>query len=159
MTRYARQSDGFRCGPVAMLNALKWAGYRTFWNLPVDRKLAQTTLTCLCKTDKEGTLIEDLEAALGFISTIRLKYHESLTVTKVHSCLKEQGFVIAVSPLFDRGGKKSIWVWHVWSIVEASNDLYTCINFRNSRETREYLTLGQMKYFLSAASGWCLHKG
>jgi hypothetical protein len=35
MTRYARQQDNFRCGPVGILNALKWSGVAA----TVDRTL------------------------------------------------------------------------------------------------------------------------
>lgn len=36
MPRYVRQRDAFRCGPVAILNALKWAGCRVTAELIPD---------------------------------------------------------------------------------------------------------------------------
>lgn len=36
MPRYVHQRDEFRCGPIAILNALKWAGYRVTAELIPD---------------------------------------------------------------------------------------------------------------------------
>lgn len=60
MPKYTRQHDQFNCGPVALLNALKWAGYPyTLKDLPRLSRL------CKCKPgDLGGTLTCDFDRAL-----------------------------------------------------------------------------------------------
>jgi len=44
MVRYLKQRDGYSCGPVAVLNAMKWAGFEvTGENLKVFRWIALCT--------------------------------------------------------------------------------------------------------------------
>jgi len=57
--KWIRQTDGFSCGPVALANALKWAGIQANWSVDRDdfRKL--------CRTNREyGTEPANLTRAL-----------------------------------------------------------------------------------------------
>lgn len=56
--RWVGQRDNFRCGPVAVANALKWA------RLPCSWKRDKDILTKLCKTDADGTCDGNLVRAL-----------------------------------------------------------------------------------------------
>lgn len=57
--RYMKQRDRFRCGPVAILNALKWAGVRA---------TAESDLPRLCRMskcdDERGATHQNMDSAL-----------------------------------------------------------------------------------------------
>ena len=57
--RYYRQKDGWRCGPIAVLNALKWAGAKAPWRTYRDKLCA--FMEC-CKY--HGTEPQKVEDAL-----------------------------------------------------------------------------------------------
>ena len=162
MTRYVRQLDEFRCGPIAILNVLKWAGYKMFWGQPVDQKLARTTLTYLCKTDdRSGTDDYDLQTALGFIGKVEPDFHECLSTKNISNCMAIGGMVIIGSKVFEKKKKKGKhigqWIEHYWCIVKENKGLYTCINYASDK-TYTYMTYNQVKHSLRKASGWCVYR-
>jgi hypothetical protein len=72
VTRYIGQRDHFRCGPIAVLNALKWAG------VPVTEKKDLKRISKLCKcvagrgTPKRATTIA-LRKSKGIILSKKVK--------------------------------------------------------------------------------------
>lgn len=56
MIRYKKQTDKFRCGPVAILNALKWAGIRA--------DLKDISKKAKCRPFPYGTTIVDFHQAI-----------------------------------------------------------------------------------------------
>lgn len=63
-----RQQDTFRCGPVAIINALKWNGHL------VKSKDMLSDISIRCKTDRHGTAPNDFGKVLRqyFKSTIHI---------------------------------------------------------------------------------------
>ena len=64
MTRFCKQRDGYSCGPVAILNAIKWTGsdWFTYRMLPA--------ITQVCNTTREGTYDKDMDAGLRYMQSI-----------------------------------------------------------------------------------------
>lgn len=58
MIRYCKQQDNFSCGPVAIINAMKWRGMKA----SMDTHLG--VLKKLCGTDKNGTYPDDMGRVL-----------------------------------------------------------------------------------------------
>lgn len=60
--KYVKQPDGYSCGPVAIINVLKWLGRpATLADLPkIQRR---------CRTDKSGT--HDTYLTLGLVKSIK----------------------------------------------------------------------------------------
>jgi hypothetical protein len=56
--RYVRQKDDYGCGPIAVLNALKWAGYDAQYKRDYAR------LIRLCKCTKGGTIDDNFNKAI-----------------------------------------------------------------------------------------------
>jgi hypothetical protein len=91
MPRYVQQRDEFRCGPVAILNALKWSG----------RSVTAKLIPRLCKEvscSQSGT--QPLNFTLGLIRrgkksfTVRRDNHPSLA--NIENRLRNGGAVILV---------------------------------------------------------------
>lgn len=59
MPRYCKQRDQYRCGPIAILNALKWAGKKVTYKKHIER----LTRECKCKAPK-GTWWFDITRVL-----------------------------------------------------------------------------------------------
>lgn len=91
MTRYVRQKDKFRCGPVAILNALRWAGL----NINYKKSINNLTLMCFCKPGR-GTSHNNFDNALRELCEnffkVRRVYHPTLKQIEEH--LQNNGAVI-----------------------------------------------------------------
>lgn len=88
---YIKQRDEFSCGPVAIINALKWAGHDyTYQALPTIRRL------CRCKD--EGTHSENLTRGLEKLkkrNKLKFKYNdlEYPTLLKIDKHLKKGSLI------------------------------------------------------------------
>ncbi len=77
MPRYLKQYDNYSCGPIAILNALKWAGVKATYKTHYPA-IAES---CRVKEDEDcGTLSSDLD------KTLRLFTNKRFTVTKAREC-------------------------------------------------------------------------
>lgn len=65
--RYLNQTNRHSCGPVAVINALKWAGIKATWEKDGKR------ITKLCNTTKDGTLGGDVTVAVRKASKGKIK--------------------------------------------------------------------------------------
>jgi len=161
MVRYARQRDGFRCVPVAMLNILKWAGYKEFFQQPVSIKLVPGLLSSLCLTTREGTYSSDFGIALGYIRKLEVRYIRDIEYKRIKYCLETGGIVALDNDYYDRRQHK--WIGHVCVIVEYDKDInwYRCANIRDN-ETVTIINSDQLRYMLSSGpnkpNGWMIWK-
>ena len=73
MTRYCKQRDNYSCGPVALLNLMKWAA-----QYPVTYKKSISVLQKACGTDQDGT--HDMPM---HIQLIKSQIHHNISVIKV----------------------------------------------------------------------------
>jgi len=70
MTRYAKQPRGSSvCGPIAILNALKWAGARA----TLRAHLKEIVEEAGCNQETEGTLLTAFESALRHFGKEQLR--------------------------------------------------------------------------------------
>lgn len=88
MPRYVRQRNNYSCGPVALLNALKWAG----------RKCSYKDLCAIqaqCRTTKQGTPFLDMVyAARLYKGDFSVVARHHVTLAKIDAHLKNGGIVI-----------------------------------------------------------------
>lgn len=65
--RYVRQRNQYSCGPVAVLNAMKWAG------MPVTAKDHLKWVSEECKADRTGTWISDVDHFLRKLPCLKVR--------------------------------------------------------------------------------------
>lgn len=78
--RYCKQKDMYSCGPVAILNALKWGGANATYRKHIR------FLTQECKTTSDGTEDKDFDRTLrtngrNWFSVAKPKYFDIYTIT------------------------------------------------------------------------------
>lgn len=127
MPRYAKQTDGFRCGPFALLNVLKWAGVREYKGAPIDATTARTELADLCRCDEDGTGIMDLDKALRTFPEIKVKRVWKIKPGILKKHLRKGGVAIVG---FDYIGDAGLYEGHFGFFTETSKTHLTCINFK-----------------------------
>ena len=72
--RWLGQRDGFRCGPIALVNIMKWAGLKEFDGFKVNKTLATKYLTrrC-CYASKDGSIPSRIENIVRRIPGVKLQ--------------------------------------------------------------------------------------
>ena len=120
--RYASQKDEFRCGPYALLNALKWAG----WNYSERRHKKYLTKLLHCE---DGTPPIDM-----FLGLIKLQnkfptviYDKEVTARKLNKHLKSGGGAIVNIHYYKRD--KQEWNGHWVFLEKAYKGRYKAINY------------------------------
>lgn len=124
-----RQRNLFSCGPVAILNALKWAGrgatYDSHYGLLVRE----------CKTDVEGTHDKDLRKTLrkyGF------KFKKTRLLQDIKDHLEDGGAMILSHLDSDGEWHYSFWYAHRFNRyhganIDMSKDLRSVTEYRMKR--------------------------
>ena len=89
-SRYSKQYDYFSCGPIALLNAFKWAGCD--YSLKKDLKRIKRA----CKLEHDGVLVSDFHMALKKESKNILKYKRYIkfSVDDMISHLNKGGAIV-----------------------------------------------------------------
>ena len=129
--KWVRQRDSYSCGPVSVINVLKWKQYPiTYASLPALRKL------CKCHP-ATGTDKEDLEAALRVLG-IRFKRTMGPTMKEIDQHLSKGGVVLI---------NYCITVGHYALCVGRSNKTYTMVNAYDDF-TLSTLARNEVKYML-----------
>lgn len=162
MIRYAKQTDNFRCGPVAIANALKWAGINFSYR---DNK---KRLDKLCKTKHPtGCYLADLTRALRKIggkhlSGIQRRNLDDYTPTQVlrliNIHLKKSGIVLLNIQRYNTDGSIG---GHFFLIVKKDKTFYQVINYEMAKT--ELLHFKYLRDILrncaeSATSVWLLKR-
>lgn len=101
MPRYCKQYSEYDCGPTAVLNALKWAGY----SLTLQK--GYKALRHRCGWEKgEGTKAEDLVKTLKQYSKIKVKYlNKRVTLKDLDSVIENKQSFILLYIYKDKQGK------------------------------------------------------
>lgn len=89
--RYKKQHDKFRCAPIALLNAMKWAGAKVSYKDWIDY------LCTLCNcSNSRGTAYNDLIKAVRACSKglFSFKEVESPTLKEIRNHIKKGGAVV-----------------------------------------------------------------
>lgn len=124
MPRYIRQKDNYSCGPVALLNALKWAGRTkgvSYAELPTWRNI--------CRTDrKAGTSFANLFHAARMLPLIEAKKAKPMVrLLDIDAHLAHGGAVILGSVSEPMGGFH--WFLITGKVVQAGESSYKVVNF------------------------------
>lgn len=91
MINYVKQRDRFRCGPVAVINAVKWAGGR----MSYKTSIREITDQCHC-VPGEGTMVIDLHKTLHKVGRRHFKsqYISKPTFSQVDDALAQGDAVV-----------------------------------------------------------------
>lgn len=104
MIRYIKQRDKYNCGPVAVLNALKWAGKKVTYASDF-KKIKEA-----CKSGKKnGTYVTALTDALIKYKLIRRRDYKSPATTKdIDTWLKKGNAVIVRYGWWKKSERKKV---------------------------------------------------
>lgn len=121
--RWIKQRDQYSCGVVAVINALKWAGYNATYNKDFKR------LKKACKCTFEGTFVEDLDRVIrSYKGLIVLPEDEPMSapsIKLVDDCLGAGGAIIIS---YIAKSKGEISVSHLTLCIGKSGKRYVFIN-------------------------------
>ena len=126
--RWVGQNDNFRCGPVAIVNILKWAGVKEWYKQAVNSKMVSNLASSLLKTNSEGTLEKDMKRVLKKnINRIKVKRKSpSLSVIKKH--LKNDGIILLDHDAYLLRENKYIPHYALIVQVNKHENLYKIVN-------------------------------
>lgn len=156
--RYASQRDKFRCGPYAVLNALKWAG----WDYSAKKHLKKLCKLVNCKPT--GTSATDM--LLGILK-IQQKFKTvsvdtDIEIKDLNKHLRARGSAIIDIRFYKREKKK--WQGH-WIFIESLNKRgYKVVNYSSKNTVslvkpwnlkREITNNSKLGYY---ASCWLFEK-
>ena len=134
MVQWLGQRDEFRCGPIALVNIMKWAGIKRFKGHRVNEKLAKGYLSKICKTggnrfdpDNYGTAKEHFNPVLHSLDLV-IEEHKRPTKLNIKGCLKSEGIVLLSSSWWYK--KEKAYVEHYCLITDVwrNGKFYTAIN-------------------------------
>lgn len=105
MPRFTKQRDRYSCGPVAILNALRWCGM----DAPYKEVIDILQKVCNCEPGR-GTNHPDFDQALRFFGTdlFRVRRVSRPRLAEIEEHLREDGCVI-LNYRWTRGGN---WFRH-----------------------------------------------
>ncbi len=98
MPRYVRQRNDYSCGPVALLNALKWAGRKGAYRKDIELLKAE------CGTTRKGTPFANMVYAARFHrGYFSVTSKRNVTIADINAHLRRGGAVIlgSVSTILD----------------------------------------------------------
>jgi len=142
MPRYIRQRDNYSCGPVALMNAIKWTGVTkttSYAMLPSWR--------LICRTRKvEGTSFSDLFRAVKiarlFAPLFVKKAKPKVKLGDIDAHLKHGGAVILGSVSEPMGGFH--WFLITEKLNQAGEASYKVVNF-DRRATQRFVSVKTIK--------------
>src|SRR3990167_4439791 len=125
LPRYVRQTDTFTCGPVAILNALKWSGCDCIKSKHL-RKIIEHSR---CKFKHNGTFSYYLDQSLRHFGKrrfrVRFSFYPSLNSIENH--LRKSGGSIIIADLFVKGGRR-FGHYSLITNVSKSGKSFTAVN-------------------------------
>lgn len=131
MIRWLGQRDNFRCGPIAFVNILKWAGIKTWESQPITEKTMKTIISKELKCTKKGTTGNILDEEIMRINKLRLKnvWEGGLTTCKKH--LKKGGIILLNHDSFfpqPDGTRKKVGHFSLIIQVNHRENMYKLVN-------------------------------
>lgn len=130
MVRYLKQQDEFRCGPVLLLNLMKWLGMKSWKGHRINKELADTILTKLCKCYVYGTddtTMHSLLSRLPIKAIFRRKFDLQVLDDHLESSARRSvilGYLFTAKDSSEKG--------HYALIVEKLKNSYVIINYEDS---------------------------
>jgi hypothetical protein len=148
MPRYIRQRDNYSCGPVALLNALKWAGATkgtSYATLPSWRDICGTTR-------HNGTTFTDLFRAARTLPRIGArKARPKVKLADINAHLRHGGAVILGS--FSESMNGFHWFLVTGRIDQAGEASYRVVNF-DRRVTQRLVSAKMIRKSMRLAAQW-----
>lgn len=86
--RYVGQHDTYSCGPIAVLNALKWSG------MQVTRKSHMKRVNRLCNAGIAGVLDRDITKALSNYRRLKFRVRRYVIMRQLDAHLRRGGSAI-----------------------------------------------------------------
>ncbi len=88
--RFVKQRDNYSCGPIGVINALKWAGF------PLSYQKHFRKIKKKCKTTRSwGTLVDRISVALDwYVGQIEYEREQLVTYRRLLRHLKQGGSAI-----------------------------------------------------------------
>jgi hypothetical protein len=130
MPRFLAQRDGYSCGPIAIINACKWAKHlKPNWTGYTGADIPK--LRGLCETTKEqGTTIPCMIATLKNLGlSVSVKY--KVRAKDILRSLNRGEAVIIVSYGFGKGEDEGHW----FLLTQVEEDIFTAVNYRSGEST------------------------
>lgn len=117
-TRWIRQKNGSSCGPVALLNLLKWLGR----DVSYDKDFSYWKERCCC--DRHGTPLDAFLNALHSIDGIGVQPRIRPSVEVIDSAL-QRGRIAVMKSAFNFDGEVE---GHFFLVTERTNKSFYCVN-------------------------------
>lgn len=154
--RYVKQRDDYNCGPIAIVNVLKWAGLPlTYGSMHIFNQLMKTSL-------RRGTRRSEISSVLKlFKEVISFRHKKEPTLDDIRNHLDKGGIAIVLVRWMEDGQS-----WgHYFVVDEVINGgIYSVINFTMSKPARDVMTSYTLAEWLAKrASGagskaWLIEK-
>jgi hypothetical protein len=119
-----KQRDGYSCGPVAIINALKWAGVET---TKEERKRISNKIKC---KQNFGTFKEDFQKYFKQIKYLDSKFFHRLSLKKFKKHIDNGGAIIWIRKLEKEvvGNKVYVWDGHYTFCIGRDKENYLLVN-------------------------------
>lgn len=117
--RYIKQRDTYSCGSVAVINALKWAGYKITYNSHIKR------IKKLTRNNIDGVRNEDMIKALRKYKGIKATFKRSISLKEANKQL-EKGNSLIIG--FDYRDKYNEWCGHSIFVASKIDKQYKVVN-------------------------------
>lgn len=138
--RYLKQRDQFRCGPIAIINVLKWAG------LPATYKTIDLFSIIMRTNENKGTKRLEITKALKlFDPVIKFKHKNKPTSDDIRNHLDSNRIALVLIRWIDEKKKAH---GHYFVIDRVSNNNFNCINYSEDLLTESPISLDSMDVIL-----------
>jgi hypothetical protein len=132
--RYLKQRDKYSCGAIALLNALKWAGYQINYRRDFGRAYRA------CKCNKDGVYTNNFDTAIRrykkLIVLPECESFEAPPIKLIDECLENHG-AIAMAYIYKYNGH--VEVSHMTLCIGRKGNQYVFVN--NARQAKKAITL------------------
>lgn len=94
MTRYLEQTNDYNCGPVAIANILIWAGYKTWYGRPINKRIVSGLIAKQTGCVENGcyaSRVADILCRIGKINQVLVK---DITYEGIVDCILKGGIVL-----------------------------------------------------------------
>lgn len=123
--RWIAQRNKYSCGPIAILNVMKWAG------LQVNYKKDYKFLSQKCRCTKDGTHQYSFQKCLDNIKNTSVLQKNLPTIASIEESIESKSIVVMKSSYLLRPKKVE---GHFFIISEMTDDQFFCVNVYGRHE-------------------------
>lgn len=133
--RYYKQRDQFRCGPLSVFNALKWAGDCD--GLSVKKAMPRLAALCNCDRLTKGTHPELLGETLRSYGrgVFRVRWVLTPTLKEIEEHLRDGGAIIINFRWREMRKRKMVDARHYVLVtdISSSGEVFGVVNYRKTQ--------------------------